>query len=118
MARKALSPVKVENGVGELSLHGVVGDGLPAARMREQINAMGELTELRLFVNSDGGRITEGVAIYHVLRALKCKKVAIVEGIAASMASVIIMAADEVRIKRGAYIMVHNPKGGGPAEAT
>lgn len=103
--------------VGQLQLHGVIGTAITCAAVREQLAEMGPVQELRLLVNSNGGVVTEGIALYYAIRSHTARKIAIVEGLAASMASVLVMAADEVRMRRGSYLMIHNPRGGAEGES-
>lgn len=64
-----------------------------------------------LRINSPGGFVWDGMAIYNGLLRHKAKIVAEIDGIAASMASVIALAADEVRMADNARYMIHNPWG-------
>lgn len=83
-----------------------------AKNFREQLAAVGEVPVLRVEINCDGGEITEGMAIYSALRAHPARKVGVVMGIAASMASVVLMACDERRVAKGACVMIHMATGG------
>ncbi len=87
-------------------------DSVSLVQFREQIDAVGDVETLRVEINCEGGVVTDGMAMYHALRKCKAHKVGIVTGIAASMASVVLMACDEIRVAKGAYIMIHNPSGG------
>lgn len=62
-----------------------------------------------LKVNSLGGSVFDGTAIHNQLKSHKAKVIAVVDGIAASIASVIVMAADEIRMPANAMLMIHNP---------
>lgn len=62
-------------------------------------------------INSGGGSVFGGLAIYNVLRGYKGKKTVYVDGIAASIASVIMLAGDEVFIPANAFVMLHPPWG-------
>ena len=62
-----------------------------------------------LHVNSVGGEVSAGVTIYNRLRALQNKKSVIIEGLAASIASIISMAGDEIHMALGSEMMIHNP---------
>jgi ATP-dependent protease ClpP protease subunit len=64
---------------------------------------------LELHINSGGGNVFAGIAIYNMLRMYKAKKVVFIEGIAASIASVIALAGDEIYIMQGAIFMIHSP---------
>lgn len=64
-----------------------------------------------LRINSPGGSVTEGIAIANALRSHPATVTAQVDGIAASIASVIAMAADRVRMMPNALLMVHEASG-------
>jgi ATP-dependent protease ClpP protease subunit len=68
-----------------------------------------EAKVINLRVNSPGGIVFDGLAIYQALAAHPAKIIAYVDGWAASIASVIIMAADEIKIGEAAQIMIHSP---------
>lgn len=99
----------------ELILHGSVGldfwedDGLVSGDVRAVLVGMdGEIT-VRL--NSGGGDAFEGAAIHSVLSAYPGKVTVYVEGIAASAASLIAMAGDEIVMTEGSMMMIHDPSG-------
>lgn len=64
---------------------------------------------INVHINSPGGSVFDGFAIYNALKATKAKIVCIVDGIAASIASVIAMAGDEIYMAENAFLMIHNP---------
>lgn len=92
-------------------------DGVTARDVRATLRANRDAETISLRVNSRGGDVFDGIAIYNLLLDHPARVVADVDALAASMASVILMAADEIRIARGAMIMVHNPWGGAMGEA-
>lgn len=63
--------------------------------------------DLDIFINSSGGNVFAGLAIYHMLKRHEGKKIVYVDGIAASIASIIAMAGDEIHIPKNAYLMIH-----------
>lgn len=63
---------------------------------------------LEIFINSGGGDVFAGQAIYSMLRRYEGKKTVYVDGIAASIASVVAMAGDEIIMPRNAMMMIHN----------
>jgi ATP-dependent Clp endopeptidase proteolytic subunit ClpP len=67
--------------------------------------------EIRLHINSPGGEVFEGIAIMNALRAHPARVVAIVDGIAASIASVIAVGADELVMARNSELMIHDAWG-------
>lgn len=64
---------------------------------------------INLHINSPGGYVFDGVAIQNVLKHHKAKVTVWIDGLAASIASVIALAGDEVKIADNAYVMIHNP---------
>nr|WP_300801323.1 head maturation protease, ClpP-related [uncultured Acetatifactor sp.] len=65
--------------------------------------------EMTIYINSGGGDVFAGIGIYNILKRHTGHKKGIVDGIAASIASVIMMACDEVVVASGAQVMVHKP---------
>lgn len=82
-------------------------EGVTAKRVAGALRAIGDRPVV-VNVNSPGGDMFEGLAIYNLLRDHPQKVTVRVLGIAASAASVIAMAGDEVQIGRGAFLMIHN----------
>jgi len=83
------------------------GDGVTAKRVTGALRAIGDRPVV-VNVNSPGGDFFEALAIYNALREHKAKVTVNVLGIAASAASVIAMAGDEIRIARAGFLMIHN----------
>lgn len=67
------------------------------------------LETLNIYVNSPGGSIFSGLAIYNMLKRNTSKKIVHIDGIAASMASVIALVGDEIYMPSNAFMMVHKP---------
>lgn len=89
------------------------GEGVTAKSFTEELNKLPKsIKEIELRVNSPGGSVFDGVSIYQRLKDHPAKVTAYVDGIAASIASVIIMAADEIVISDGGMIMIHRPMSG------
>ncbi|EOI3541217.1 head maturation protease, ClpP-related [Cronobacter turicensis] len=83
------------------------GEGVTASRIAGALRSLnGE--DVTVNINSPGGDMFEGLAIYNLLREYDGKVTVKVLGLAASAASVIAMAGDEVQIGRGAFLMIHN----------
>jgi ATP-dependent protease ClpP protease subunit/Zn finger protein HypA/HybF involved in hydrogenase expression len=74
----------------------------------ESLNALGEVSELNVHIFSNGGSVFAGNAIYALLKQRKETVNIYVEGIAASIASVIAMAGDNIYIDSSAMLYVHN----------
>ena len=86
---------------------GLTGEGVTARRVAAALRAI-TADEITVDINSPGGDFFEGVAIYNMLRADPRRVTVRILGLAASAASVIAMAGDEVRIGRAGFLMVHN----------
>lgn len=99
------------SGEVEVFIYGDIGgwwEGVRAEELVKDIAAI-EAETISVRINSPGGVVFDGIAIYNALARHSAKVVATVEGVAASIASVILMAADEIRVTEGAHIMVHRP---------
>ncbi|WP_412506153.1 head maturation protease, ClpP-related [Roseovarius sp. SYSU LYC5161] len=90
-------------------LDGYVGeerDGFTAAEVSEALAGKGDVT---LFINSPGGMAFEGAAIYAVLARHAGNVTCIVQGMALSAASLLVMGADDIAMADGAMMMIHDP---------
>ncbi|MCF8947610.1 Clp protease ClpP [Clostridioides difficile] len=65
--------------------------------------------DLDIYINSGGGSVFAGMAIYNMLKRHKGFKTVYIDGLAASIASVIALAGDKVIIPSNAYFMIHKP---------
>lgn len=83
------------------------GEGVTASRIAGALRSLGG-ADVTVNINSPGGDMFEGLAIYNLLREYEGKVTVKVLGLAASAASIIAMAGDEVQIGRGAFLMIHN----------
>ncbi len=83
------------------------GEGVTARRVASALRAMGA-GPVTVNVNSPGGDMFEGLAIYSLLREHKGEVTVKVLGLAASAASIIAMAGDKVQIARAGFLMIHN----------
>ncbi|XKK19670.1 Clp protease ClpP [Bacillus sp. CB102A.1] len=75
-------------------------------------NILGQLDDksnLNIYVNSGGGSVFAGLAIYNMLKRNKAQKTVYVDGVAASIASVIALAGDRVVVPSNAFLMIHKP---------
>jgi ATP-dependent protease ClpP protease subunit len=84
--------------------------GVSASEFTAQLNAV-DAPEITLHVNSPGGDVFEGIAIYNALKGCGKPVHALIEGLAASAASFVVMAADRIGIARNAQMMIHNAQG-------
>jgi len=96
-----------------LRIHDVIGDywaQTTSSDIAAQIDAITADT-IVVSINSPGGNIFDGIAIYNALRAHPAKIVTRVDGLAASIASVIVQAGDERQMMGGSQMMIHNAWG-------
>ncbi|TRO14349.1 Clp protease ClpP [Ectopseudomonas mendocina] len=111
---KALS-----RGVAEILLYDEIGAwGITAQQFARELKALGDLSLISLRIHSPGGDVFEGTAIYNLLKHHPARVEAHIDGLAASMATVIAMAADTIYMPENAMMMVHRPWGiqGGEAD--
>jgi ATP-dependent Clp protease protease subunit len=85
--------------------------GIPAKAFLDELKALGPVAELTVRINSPGGSVFDGVAIYNALKRHDAAITVWIDGIAASIASVIAMAGDEVVMPENAMLMLHDPSG-------
>ena len=99
---------------GEIWLYDIVGEkfgGMSPKFFNDELNKLGKVDTINLRINSAGGSVFEGVAIHNMLKRHPARLEVDVDGIAASIASVIAMAGDEIRMAGNAMMMIHNPFG-------
>ena len=77
----------------------------------EDLAAVKGKSNITIKINSTGGDLYTGIAIHNAIKGLSGHKVVIVEGIAASAASVIACAGDEVQVYPGSMVMIHGVAG-------
>lgn len=101
----------------ELSIYKVIGPaGVTADSFLAQLDAAGG-ADVTVRINSEGGSIFQGLAIYNRLLNHPGKVRVKIDGFAASMASVIAMASDDVEIASNGFIMIHRPNGGAEGDS-
>lgn len=83
------------------------GGGITAKKVAAQLRAIGD-RPVEVQINSPGGDMFEGIAIYNVLREHPQPVTVKVMGMAASAASIIAMAGDTVEIGAASFLMIHN----------
>lgn len=84
------------------------GDSVSAARFAQELDDLGGVSALEIRLNSPGGDMFDGVAIFNTLRNHSARKTVFVDGLAASAASVVAMAADELVMGTGTQLMIHD----------
>ena len=102
----------LERGDNVITMFDVVGEdywsggGITAKKVAAQLRAIGGPVEVQ--INSPGGDMFEGIAVYNVLREHPHAVTVKVMGMAASAASIIAMAGDTVEIAAASFLMIHN----------
>lgn len=84
-------------------------DGITAKGIQEKLAANAEASEIVLHINSPGGSVYEGYTIYNLLKGSGKKITAKVEGICASIATLIALSAEEIEMLPLAQWLIHNP---------
>lgn len=102
------------DGIYEVIVEGVIssemwwGDEFTPDMVREEL-AKANGNPIRIIINSPGGEVFAGAAIYNALLHYPGRKTVRVDGVAASMASVIAMVGDEIIMSPGSTMMIHRP---------
>ncbi|HGO5823379.1 TPA: ClpP-like prohead protease/major capsid protein fusion protein [Mannheimia haemolytica] len=104
----------------EISIFDEIGFwGVTAQQFAKDLKALGNnLKQINLHIHSPGGDVFDGIAIYNLLKNHPANKTVYIDGLAASMASVIAMAGNEIIMPENAMMMIHKPWGiqGGDAD--
>ncbi|PIC75043.1 head maturation protease, ClpP-related [Sporosarcina sp. P17b] len=79
-----------------------------AISFKKELDGLGNVKEIELHVNSGGGMVFEAAAIYNMLKRHPATITAYIDGLAASAASMIVMAASKVYMPENGFIMIHN----------
>lgn len=111
------------NAAAEVYIYEDVGQGwfggVGAKDFAKELKALGKVEQIDVRINSYGGDVFDGLAIYRQLVDHRAKVTTYIDGIAASIASVIAMAGDEIVVAESGFVMVHNAWGvamGGPED--
>lgn len=114
MKRNYYSLVK-ENQTATINIYGDITSWaweelgeVSAVNLSKQLDAMGDVNEINVYINSYGGEVAEGLAIYNALKRHKAKVTTVCDGFACSIASVIFMAGDERVMNESSLLMIHN----------
>lgn len=115
MPKKFWNLQKVSDSAGELSLYGEIssvswwGDEVTPQMFKDELDALGDISTLNVYINSPGGDVFAGQAIHSILKRHKATVHVYIDGLAASIASVVAMAGDTVTMPRNAMMMIHKP---------
>lgn len=105
-----------QDNVGEILLFGTIGadwfgEGITAESFNEALQQIGAVDKITLRVNSGGGDVFEATAIYNMLIKHGAEVTIEIEGVAASAATLISMAGDQIHISENAHFMIHAASG-------
>ena len=104
-----------EEKVGEIYIYGCIvsdkwsDEDTTAMSFKNDLEALGDIETLNLYINSPGGSVFQAQAIFSILSRHKAQKNVYIDGLAASSASFLIMAADTIYMPENTTMMVHNP---------
>ncbi|MBA2943204.1 Clp protease ClpP [Paenibacillus sp. CGMCC 1.16610] len=99
----------------EISIYGTIGtswweESVSAAQFARDLRALGsDVKDITVRINSAGGSVFDGLAIRSTLKSHAANVHVIVDGLAASIASIIAMAGDKITMAAGSMMMIHNP---------
>jgi ATP-dependent protease ClpP protease subunit len=109
---------KADDNSAEIVIYDAIGqsfwddNAISAKKFVEDLNALGsDISNINLRINSPGGDVFDGVAIHNALKNHKATVTARVDGIAASIASYIAMAADKIVMPANSFLLLHNASG-------
>ena len=104
--------IRAQAGGAEIIIYDEIGYwGITAKDFLDDLKALGPVAEITVRINSPGGMVFDGLAIHNALKRHAAKVTVYVDGIAASIASVIVMAGDTVVMPENALMMIHDPMG-------
>lgn len=120
--RRGPGTIKLESAAdgksAELMIYDYIGfdpwsrTGVTAKGIAEQLKAIGTVDQITVKINSGGGDVFDGLAIYNLLKQNGSPINVEIDGMAASIASVIAMAGDSINIAEGGMMMIHDAWGG------
>lgn len=85
--------------------------GVTAKQFVNQLQALGDIKNINLHINSPGGDVFDGIAIYNALKNHGAAITVYIDGLAASMASIIAMVGNPVIMPENTMLMIHKPWG-------
>lgn len=104
--------IVAKNKKADITIYEAIGNywdgGITPKQFSDDLKALGDIDEIYVHLNSPGGQVFDGNTIYNILKNHKARVIVDIEGLAASIASVIAMAGDEIRIAENGMMMVHN----------
>ena len=112
----------LDNKEAELTIYGEIADSqggwfsdgqeITPTSFKAELDALGDITTLNVYMNSPGGDVFAGQTIYSQLKRHKATINIYIDGLAASIASVLAMAGDTIHMPANAMMMIHHPMSG------
>ena len=101
-------------------INGEINDEMASAVVAELLflEAAAPDKPISVYINSPGGAVTAGLAIYDTMRHVRCRVHTLCVGQACSMAAVLLAAGDDRSVLPSARIMIHQPSGGAEGKQT
>lgn len=98
----------------EILLYGVIGedgywDDVTSKQFAEDLKAVEDAVKINVRINSPGGDVFAGQAIYSMLKRCKSEVIVYIDGLAASIASIVAMSGDKIIMPKNAMMMIHKP---------
>lgn len=96
----------------ELYIYGIIGDewgGITPGEVVAELDKARGAETLTVRINSEGGKVSDGIAIMNRLAAFPAPVHVEIDGLAASAASAIAMAGDRITMGTGSFLMIHEP---------
>lgn len=104
----------MKDATAELHFYGEIADtawskdDVTPKRVQDDLEGMTKAKDVDIFINSPGGDVFAGLAIYNMIKRLNKPTTVHVDGLAASAASVIAMAGDKIIMPKSSVMMIHN----------
>lgn len=116
--RAEISPRNEGGKTARIDILGPIGGwDVSGAEFLRELKNLGDVDSIDLRIHSPGGSVLDGWAIANGLKNHPAHVRGRVEGLAASMGSVVLMSCDEIEVPKNGYVMIHNVSGGAFGEA-
>ena len=99
----------VVNIFGDIVDDVIYEDGVSALSFAYELESLGDVSAIDVYINSYGGSVAQGFAIYNQLKSHPAKVTTVCSGFACSIASIIFLAGDERIMQDASLLMIHNP---------
>lgn len=93
---------------GDITSWPWIESDVSAYKLSSQIAELGDVDTIKVYINSYGGEVAEGLAIYNALKRHKAQIITVCDGFACSIASVIFAAGNVRRMSSASLLMIHN----------